>query len=342
MNLKRQLFVASLLMLLIPWAGLQFVLELDDALRQQARQQLQEQAERLADVAGDALVGLAPVAPDQPAIYVESLAGTVNLDGYGDDWPGYEEDGAGSNWQGQATNQASGPTLQWQAATDERHLYLLIRVNHRQPVFFNPGLPNQPYDHLTLWLQPASGSLEPGSGQAWRLQTPAPGQFYGLSTSTGAPDYRVSGVWQGAGSGWQVELKLPVPPDRSRLGFRAQWSENPDQAVATATDPLPVLVRRRPLIERQLAPRLGTGQQVRLIEPAGWVIATQRADSGQTGPEFDSLTPLQVIEQISLNALRALIRFYQPEPAAMATGIDRLPPESLPDDGLVRHDDGSV
>ena len=39
MNLKRQLFVASLLMLLIPWAGLQFVLELDDALRQQARQQ---------------------------------------------------------------------------------------------------------------------------------------------------------------------------------------------------------------------------------------------------------------------------------------------------------------
>ena len=51
MNLKRQLFVASLLMLLIPWAGMQFVLELDDALRQQARQQLQAQAVRLAETA---------------------------------------------------------------------------------------------------------------------------------------------------------------------------------------------------------------------------------------------------------------------------------------------------
>lgn len=342
MNLKRQLFVASLLMLLIPWAGLQFVLELDDALRQQARQQLQEQAVRLADVAGDALVGLDPVAPGQPAIYVKSLTGTLNLDGYGDDWPGYEEDGGRAEWQSQATPGADKPTLQWQAATDERHLYLLIRVNQRQPVFFNPGLPDQPYDRLTVWLQPASGSLGPEAGQAWRLQTPAPGQFYGLSASSGAPDYRVSGVWQGAGSGWQVELKLPAPLDRSRLGFRAQWGENPDEAVATATDPLPVLVRRQPMIERRLAPRLGSGQQVRLIEPAGWVIATQQGDTRQIRPEFDTLTPLQVIEQISLNALRALIRFYQPEPAAMPTGIDRLAPERLPDQGLVRHDDGSV
>ena len=342
MNLKRQLFVASLLMLLIPWAGLQFVLELDDALRQQARQQLREQAVRLADVAGDALVGLDPVAPGQPAIYVKSLTGTLNLDGYGDDWPGYEEDGGRSEWQGQATPDADQPTLQWQAATDERHLYLLIRVNQREPVFFNPGLPDQPYDRLTLWLRPPSGSLVAESGQAWRLQTPAPGQFYGLSATSGAPDYRVSGVWQGAGSGWQVELKLPAPPERSRLGFRAEWGDSPDEAVATVTDPLPVLVRRQPIIERRLAPRLGSGQQVRLIEPAGWVIATQRGDPGEIGVAFDTLTPLQVIEQISLNALRALIRFYQPEPAALATGIDRLAPESLPDQGLVRHDDGSV
>ena len=40
MSLKRQLFLASLLMLLIPWAGLSFVLELDTALRQQTLQQL--------------------------------------------------------------------------------------------------------------------------------------------------------------------------------------------------------------------------------------------------------------------------------------------------------------
>ena len=36
LTLKRLLLIACLLMLLIPWAGLQFVLELDQALRQQA------------------------------------------------------------------------------------------------------------------------------------------------------------------------------------------------------------------------------------------------------------------------------------------------------------------
>ena len=106
MSLKRQLLVASLLMLLIPWAGLQFVLELDDALRQQARQQLREQAERLAETAGDLMIGMPAVASGEPAIYVEPLTGTINLDGYGDDWPGYDEDNPLRNWQSSNASEA--------------------------------------------------------------------------------------------------------------------------------------------------------------------------------------------------------------------------------------------
>ena len=71
MSLKRQLLLASLLMLLVPWAGLRFVLELDSALRQQALQQLQAQGARLADVAGDRLLDT-PVATAQGAIYAGS------------------------------------------------------------------------------------------------------------------------------------------------------------------------------------------------------------------------------------------------------------------------------
>ena len=342
MNLKRQLFVASLLMLLIPWAGLQFVLELDDALRQQARQQLQSQAERLAEVAGDALVGLPPVATGTPAIYVNTVAGNLNLDGYGDDWPGYDSEGSEPEWQSTSTPAVGLPTLQWQAATDERYLYLLIRVNHRQPVFFNPGRPEQGHDKLRIWLQPGSDNLAPDARQSWLIQTPAPGQLYGLSEPAMTPDYRVSGYWQAVGSGWQVELRLPLPPGQSRLGFRASWGQPLLEGVSTPTDPLPVLVRRQPSVERQLAPRLNGGQFARLTEPSGWVIARQASEVGQAGPEFDALSPLQVIEQISLNALRALIRFYQPEPARLPTNVNQIPPETLPEEGLVRHEDDSV
>ena len=343
MNLKRQLFVASLLMLLIPWAGLQFVLELDDALRQQARQQLQAQAERLAATAGDQIIGTPVVRPGEPAIYVEPFAGNLNLDGYADDWPGYDEANQTRNWQRVTSGKAGETALQWQAATDRRNLYLLIRVSHRQPVFFNPGSPEQAHDRLRLWLEPSGGNLAQESGrQSWLLRTPAPGQLYGLEEKGGQPDYRLSGFLQGAGDGWQLELKLPMPVDRSRLGFAALWSSDQVTGVSTSVDPLPVLVSRNLALERQLEPQLNPGQQARLVEPAGWVIARQQADSAVTAPEFDSLSPVQVIEKISLNALRGLVRLYQPEPTSIETDTNRVDVEALPETSLVRHEDDSV
>jgi len=343
LNLKRQLFVASLLMLLIPWAGLQFVLELDDALRQQARQQLQAQAERLAATAGDQIIGTPVVRPGEPAIYVEPFAGNLNLDGYADDWPGYDEANQTRNWQRVASGKAGETALQWQAATDRRNLYLLIRVSHRQPVFFNPGSPEQAHDRLRLWLEPSGGNLAQESGrQSWLLRTPAPGQLYGLEEKGGQPDYRLSGFLQGAGDGWQLELKLPMPVDRSRLGFAALWGSDQVTGVSTSVDPLPVLVSRNLALERQLEPQLNPGQQARLVEPAGWVIARQQADSAVTAPEFDSLSPVQVIEKISLNALRGLVRLYQPEPTSIETDTNRVDVEALPETSLVRHEDDSV
>jgi len=343
LNLKRQLFVASLLMLLIPWAGLQFVLELDDALRQQARQQLQAQAVRLAETAGDQIIGTPVVRPGEPAIYVEPLTGNLNLDGYGDDWPGYDEENQARNWQRVASGKAGETALQWQAATDRRNLYLLIRVSHRQPVFFNPGSPEQAHDRLRLWLEPSGGNLAQESGrQSWLLRTPAPGQLYGLEEKGGQPDYRLSGFLQGAGDGWQLELKLPMPVDRSRLGFAALWGSDQVTGVSTSVDPLPVLVSRNLALERQLEPQLNPGQQARLVEPAGWVIARQQADSAVTAPEFDSLSPVQVIEKISLNALRGLVRLYQPEPTSIETDTNRVDVEALPETSLVRHEDDSV
>jgi two-component system, OmpR family, sensor histidine kinase ChvG len=343
LNLKRQLFVASLLMLLIPWAGLQFVLELDDALRQQARQQLQAQAERLAATAGDQIIGTPVVRPGEPAIYVEPFAGNLNLDGYADDWPGYDEANQTRNWQRVTSGKAGEPALQWQAATDRRNLYLLIRVSHRQPVFFNPGSPEQAHDRLRLWLEPSGGNLAQESGrQSWLLRTPAPGQLYGLEEKGGQPDYRLSGFLQGAGDGWQLELKLPMPVDRSRLGFAALWGSDQVTGVSTSVDPLPVLVSRNLALERQLEPQLNPGQQARLVEPAGWVIARKKADSAVTAPEFDSLSPVQVIEKISLNALRGLVRLYQPEPTSIETDTNRVDVEALPETSLVRHEDDSV
>lgn len=358
MTLKRQLLVASLLMLLIPWAGLQFVLELDQALRQQALSQLQDQAERLAQTAGDLSVGLPIVTPQTPAIYVANLSNPLNLDGYSDDWPGYDQAEQFQPWQTRTQPEAAGekssaPLVQWQAATDQRHLYLLIRIPDRQPVFYNPGAPEQPHDRLTLWLDAADNNLTPdGRRSAWVIRTPAPGKVYATPVPPGddasespgpQPDYRITGYWQSVDSGWQLELELPNPARGSRLGFAvSRQPGNGSPPVATSPNPLPVLVERTPGLEQQLVPGMSRGQVARLAEPAGWVIAHQALPSGQTQPEFETLSPVQIIEHISLNLLRSLVQLYQPQPSALATHSSRLNMDNLPRDGLARHEDDSV
>lgn len=356
MTLKRQLLVASLLMLFIPWAGLQFVLELDDALRQQANEQLKMQAKRLAETAGDALIGQSPVTSAEPAIYVDALNRTLNLDGYPDDWPGYEEDSANEQTPSiTPTGNTDQPTLTWRAASDGRHLYLLIRISNRQPVLYDPGNPDAPHDRLLLWLNPPTDTVGgSASQQSWLIRTTAPGKFYassgggsgegkGAGAASEYPDYRVTGSWQTTRTGWQLELQMPAPPSGSRLGFGARWTEQGEQVgVSTPMNPLPVLVRPNQTLERQLEPRLNPGQRVRVLEPAGWVSAEQRVPAETTRPEFDQLSPLEVTEQISLNALRALIRFYQPEPAQAPDNSLKLTPEAQPSQGVVRHGDGST
>ena len=91
-------------------------------------------------------------------------------------------------------------------------------------MFFNPGNPAQPYDRLRLWLEPPPGNLaSEGTRTSWLLRTPAPGQLYGFDESSQKTDYRISAFMHQITGARQLELKLPMPADRSRLGFAALW-----------------------------------------------------------------------------------------------------------------------
>ncbi len=335
MSLKRQLFVASLLMLLIPWAGLQFVLELDEALREQATDQLQEQARRMAETVGDRLIGNTAVPADAPVIYAHPVHRQLHVDGYGGDWPGYDEEQSQQQWQESHQTTTLSP-LRWQAATDQRHLYLLVRVSRPDIRYFDPGSPDQPHDRLRL-IQFHNGE------QIERLiRTPAPGGVTAIVPDRNHErDYRITGQWETVGQGYQVELKLPLPPQGIRLGVVAEWPGTDGiESAGTRLNPPPVLVTRLPLLEQQLSNQMASGQQVRVLEAGGWVIASQAVADKHKRPAFDSLSPLEVVEQIALNSLRALVRFYQPDPRPVDDTAIRSDPQTLPDKGLVRHQDG--
>ena len=323
MTLKRQLLLASALMLLIPWAGLKFVLELDQALRTQAADQLDSQASRIA--AG--LVPRLPRTDGREVLYAGTLTQALKLDGYGDDWPGYEDR--------VSTPAADQPGLSWQLAVDSQHLYALIRVRQPRARFFDPGQPDARHDFLRLYWQDGDGIQER------HIRTPAPGPVIGhLPGLAPRPDYRVSGYWQATGSGHQIELRLPRPVGRQGFGFEMVLVESGDstRVVGPGGPPaLPQLLTRIPAAEQQLAEVLFPGQRALVLSKDGWVLAREAIPAVETAPDFDSLNALEILERISLNGLRALVRHFQPEPVELPEVEDRLMPALLQGGRLVRH-----
>ena len=331
MSLKRQLLIASLLTLLIPWLGLQFVLELDGALRQQAQGQLLEQAQRMAVQTNPLLQRQPAVFHGTPALFAHTLSHAPNLDGFGDDWPGYDEEFDDSPLDDPNT------PLGWQLAVDRDHLYLLVKARRPQPRYFDPGRPRQPHDHLRLvWTRS-------GERVERLIRTPAPGPVVGWQPQDDPrPDYRIRGFWQAHGNGYQLELQLPRPEPGERFSFAII---QPDRAgVPPSHGPslttLPRLVTRAPLLEQALTRGLAPGQQAAILDPAGWRVAWSERPAAPDSPDFDSLSPLQIVERISLNGLRGLVRFYQPSPARWPLLADRQPIEQLPEQGLIDNGDG--
>ncbi|MEP3562882.1 MAG: histidine kinase, partial [Marinobacter sp.] len=170
MSLKRQLFLASVLMLLIPWAGLKFVLELDNALRAQALQQLEEKGARLAELAGDFMLG-APVVTSGDALYADSTTQFPKVDGFTTTWPGFRDHEEQLPWQSRPGQE----NLRWLATSNNRYLYLLVQKRNQGLRPFNPSQPEQPHDRVELVLVPPPGQLESGQPKQWLIRTTAPG-----------------------------------------------------------------------------------------------------------------------------------------------------------------------
>lgn len=334
MSLKRQLFLASLLMLLIPWAGLSFVLELDAALRQQTLQQLQTQSTRLTELADDLLLGQPAIGAD-PVVY----ARPVQTPGDTFVWPSYEDQDHRQPWQSAATRPGE-PQLRWQAAADDRYLYLLADIQHHPLTPFNPARPEQPYDRFELWLQaPASELEQPAGPRIWQIK---PDEVRATTASEPEQwDYRVHANWRIRTSSWQLEVRMPLPAQGSRLGFRVARSDTGATLAGTGTEPLPALIYPHRVLERALGRQLGPGQQVTITEPAGWITASVSRE-GRDSTDFENLSPGQILDTLTLNGLRALVRWYQPEPAVLAGTDFQLNTRQVPDNGLVKHPDDSL
>lgn len=332
LSLRRQLGIVLLLTLMIPAAGLYFVLDLESALRQQQGEQLLARARNLSHQIRQepAVLALPPAEQASPVLFAQPLNRPLFLDGYGDDWPG------ASGSSGRPPMHDAGQGVSWNAAEDGRYLYLLIRIERKRIRYYAPQSPDQPHDSLLLYQHHTESREDSGerdgagvSGRiSHRIRTSAPGPvhaaFAGDESGKKGNDPRIQGVWQEFPGGYSLELRLPYASTLSHLGFQVlapQAGSSREDALRGNLGPqptgLPRLITRDARLSAALAPMIQPGLSVRVLDAHGWALAEAsapprpREDLWQSGP-------LAIAQRLAFNGLRALLAWREPQAMALS------------------------
>ncbi len=216
MNLRRQLLIVSLLTLVLPWAGCQFIKETESALREGQQQMLsgttQAIAESLsqhADLFASKASGGDFASSNQ--VYAQPLTAAPFLDGYIDDW----------NIDPASMRQLRGidGSNFFIVGIDANHVYFYASVTDRKLVFAPVGYDQYgpatrpAADYVELVTNTASGDL---SSLVFAPEAPGPLSAWMVQNRLWQSDPRVQGYWQDTPKGYQLEARIP----RSLLGTR--------------------------------------------------------------------------------------------------------------------------
>jgi len=207
-KLSRQLFLVSLLTLTLPWAGCQYVRQLDAQLLDTQAEALLDRAESIAvqlESSPDLFAGLLPP-PQLGGINFLDLNTRPVLNGECTDWT-LASGAVDKAWQD------LGSGVLYMAGRLGSDLYLCVQVDDSQIQYHRPNLGELVFgDHLILHT---------GTQRYW-LRTSGEGLFQGVYETNGDTevlDYTLSAYWAETPQGYLVELRVPDFVARSSLGF---------------------------------------------------------------------------------------------------------------------------
>ena len=224
-TIRNKLLLASLSLLVIPWLGYRYILDLENHLRHQQQQALLNHAAILATLLQDDIRPLpGPVTPAPNAHghnYVRALRSPIQLDGYGDDWIMYADrtQRLGEThlfYQTQPYNTAD-LDVHYRLGVYDNYLHIFMEVKDEQVIYQQtdtggiPDIINS--DHLRLSTTDGQGRL-----QRYRLATLSPGWIAAQRVQQQTrrsvvydAEPRIKGEWQETSQGYNVELRIPVP-----------------------------------------------------------------------------------------------------------------------------------
>ncbi|UTA49089.1 ATP-binding protein [Simiduia sp. 21SJ11W-1] len=274
MRLRHQLFLLVALSLVLPWAALQYVSEMQSVLRAGQLSAMQASARAVSKLlASDgeylALTSryLAPVGTTP--LYAHPLIAPPILDGYDDEWRHFPFD---------ATAFSGGSSeLQAEVKLGEfgNQLYAFINVRDGNVHYHNPARDAVASgDHLVLRTRNRQGRP-----QDYVISASAPGraQVYRLEGARAQLEHRISVVWQERVGGYQLELQMPAADVQEGLAFTLVSQAPGAQIVRLSSSPsqrpVPPVMRQHNELNGLLAVFAETDQRWMILSPGHWLLA---------------------------------------------------------------------
>lgn len=300
--------LVSLLLLALPWAGCQFVREIEGTMRQGQVQSLQATTQAIAAALRDQPTLLYPdprrsstLPAKDGSIYARESTAPIIVDGYADGWePRY-------NTRLRASIDETEFAVQYQAHTRDSRLYLLFQVEDPSVIFHNPGISREANgDRLILqtWLA--------NKRQQYVIASAAPGVVraqFGGRRHPGINPARIHGVWQDAANGYTLELEMPLSLIGERLGFfiinassgsgKILGTVGNIDALRTAAPPW--LIHSPALLPEVLQPFAQLGGTVTVFDRGNWQLA-------EAQPNLEDANPIDGDQQETFWLLKLLYR----------------------------------
>ncbi len=218
MKLKTQLLLVSLLTLALPWAGYQYIVEMDAALRFGQQQSQAATAKAVASRITSEPALLDELRQPQwqqdagGALYASPLRIDPQLDGYDDEWRYWQQP-----FRRYAAPQSNASLTLW-LGTRGSNLWLFAHAADQHIVYHNPALDELASgDYLVLRTERADGRL-----RDYILRASAPGSLTALYRDNSGrvrSEPRIRAQWQERSDGFQLEVRLPRNLPGERLGL---------------------------------------------------------------------------------------------------------------------------
>lgn len=211
MNLRRQLLIVSLLTLVLPWAGCQFIHETETALREGQRNMLDRTAQAIADSLSQFPAEFLDSGTDgtyrDQQIYAHPLGAAPLLDGYLDDW--------GLATQSMRSMRGAEGAIVYAAGNFGQSIYVVVEVRDSNVIYATPNL-EAAADQVELTSVHAGGQRE-----HIFFVPEASGALIGRrETGEGTQaDSRLQGHWLETAFGYRLELRMPRRLVGSYLGL---------------------------------------------------------------------------------------------------------------------------